>query len=442
MTTHTPIGAGETKELFAPLARFANILVAVSGGPDSLALLTLLAQWRAGKGRDAPLMTVATVDHGLRADSAREAEGVARYAASLGLVHRTLVWTGDKPHTGIQHAARQARYGLLEVYAAELSVSGATAIATAHTRDDQAETLVMRLSRGAGVDGLSAIPAERPIRLGSSIALVRPLLDIPKSRLIATLQERGIAYVEDPANADQTFERVRVRELLRLLEDTGVSRQALATSARRIGEARAALDFAARQFQAGLSLALNDDIFCQFERAAFEQGPVALRHRVLSNLLDRFGGASKPARLSEIENMLNLLARTPQMRATLGGAVVSAGKRFVRIWRESGRIGAPLLTLTPGSGALWDQRFWVASAAGAQCAVDVRPLGAACGNVLKSWKLSPGHPARSIEALPSFWTAGTLLAVPTLNGRGCLPNGFETPIFSALPARSDGYVSE
>ena len=432
------IGIDDADELFASLARFSNIVVAVSGGPDSLALLTLLAEWRARLGSGAPAISVATVDHGLRAASTSEAEYVARYAASLGLAHRTLVWRGDKPATGIPQAARTARYGLLEAYAATLSKPGFTAIATAHTRDDQAETFVMRLARGAGVDGLAAMQAERPVNDGSLITLVRPLLAISKSRLTAALQERGVAFLDDPTNSDRAFERVRVRELLQALDASGVSARALATSARRMGEARAALDYASQQFETTLALSLNDDIFCQFDRAAFEQGPVVLRQRVLKRLLDRFGGASKPAQLSEIEDMANRLARAPRMRAALGGAVVSAGTRFVRIWREHGRIGAPNLTLAAGSGALWDQRFWVTVSANAPGAVDVRPLGVAGALSIKGEKRVLNSPTQAIEALPAFWTADTLLAVPSLNGLRCQLNCFETAVFAAVPARHVG----
>ena len=438
MIIKTAIGMDEASELFAPLARFANIVVAVSGGPDSLALLTLIAEWQARLGVCAPLISVATVDHGLRAGSAREAEFVARYAASLGLPHQTLLWSGDKPTTGIPQAARDARYQLLGAYAATLPGPGVTAIATAHTRDDQAETFVMRLARGAGVDGLAAMQFERPVSAGSLIALVRPLLAIAKSRLIATLQERGIAYTDDPTNADRAFERVRARALLQTLEKDGITTQALGTSARRMGEARAALDYATQQFETALALSLNDDIFCQFDRTAFEQGPVALRQRVLSRLLNRFGGASKPAQLSEIEDMAKLLQRAPRMRATLGGAVVSAGTRFVRIWREGGRIGTPNLTLVPGSGALWDQRFWVSVSADAPDAVDVRPLGAAGALAIKGEKQALNSPARAVEALPSFWVADNLLAVPSLIRFRCRLKGFETATFAAVPARHVG----
>ena len=448
MSTHTAVGIEDADELFASLARFSNIVVAVSGGPDSLALMILLAEWRARLGSAAPALSVATVDHGLRAASASEADYVSQYAASLGLSHRTLVWRGDKPAIGIPQAARTARYRLLAAHAATLSGTeppdpalrgpGLTAIATAHTRDDQAETLVMRLARGAGVDGLAAMPAERPVDDRSAITLVRPLLGISKSRLVATLHERGVAFLEDPTNTDRAFERVRVRELLQALEASGVSAQALATSARRMGEALTALDYAAQQFETALALSLNDDIFCQFDRAAFERGPVALRQRVLKRLLDRFGGASKPARLSEIEDLANRLARVPQMRAALGGAVVSAGTKFVRIWREHGRIGAPHLTLAPGSGALWDRRFWVAVSANAPGAVDVRPLGAAGALAIMREKRALNTPARAIAALPAFWAAGTLLAVPSLNGLSYQLDCFETAVFSAVPVTPAG----
>ena len=177
-----PISAQDAKELFAASKAVPAIVLAVSGGPDSIALMWLMARWRRGLS-SGPRLVAVTVDHGLRPEAAGEARDVKRLAKALDLPHRTVRWTGDKPRTGVPAAARAARYRLL---AEAARTCGATHIFTAHTRDDQAETLLMRLLRGSGIAGLSAMTRES-VRNG--MVLARPLLDVPKSRLIATLNK-------------------------------------------------------------------------------------------------------------------------------------------------------------------------------------------------------------------------------------------------------------
>src|SRR5438046_7839158 len=153
---HAPISVQQAKDLFAHWKAAPALVLAVSGGPDSLALMWLAARWRHALSRGPRLLAV-TVDHGLRAEAAREAREVKRLARSLGLSHRTMRWTGAKPKSGLPAAARTARYCLLARAARE---SGATHILTAHTRDDQAETVLMRLLRGSGIAGLGAMARE------------------------------------------------------------------------------------------------------------------------------------------------------------------------------------------------------------------------------------------------------------------------------------------
>src|SRR6476659_5583264 len=192
---NAPISAQDAKRLFAPWKGAPALVLAVSGGPDSLALMWLAARWRRALPRGPRLIAV-TVDHGLRPEAAREARDVKRLAASLDLPHRTLRWTGAKPKTGLPAAAREARYRLL---AQAASRSGATHILTAHTRDDQAETLLMRMLRGSGIAGLAAMARETE---REGVWLARPLLEISKSQLIATLIKAKIAFADDPTNRD------------------------------------------------------------------------------------------------------------------------------------------------------------------------------------------------------------------------------------------------
>src|ERR1700675_120844 len=190
---HLPISAQDAKDLFADWKAAPAIVLAISGGPDSVALMWLMARWRRAFTRGPRLIAV-TVDHGLRTEAAREARDVKRLAKSLDLPHQTLRWTGPKPRTGLPAAARAARYRLLAQAARK---HGATHVLNAHTRDDQAETLLMRMVRGSGIAGLAAMARESE---REGVVLARPFLNVSKSRLIATLAKADIGYADDPTN--------------------------------------------------------------------------------------------------------------------------------------------------------------------------------------------------------------------------------------------------
>ena len=188
------------------------LAVAVSGGPDSLCLTLLAHDWAAARGGE---VIGLTVDHGLRPGSAAEASRVGEWLGGRGIRHQILNWRGGKPDTGIQEAARRARYQLLNQWVRE---HGCLHLLLAHTRDDQAETFVMRLGRGSGLRGLAAMPA---VSYGADARLLRPLLGIRKSRLTAALRDTGQHWIDDPSNGDIRFERVRTRGFLARLENGG-----------------------------------------------------------------------------------------------------------------------------------------------------------------------------------------------------------------------------
>lgn len=206
--------------------------VAVSGGPDSLALLLLAAAARPGQ------VEAATVDHGLRPESRGEAELVASLCHEIGVPHSilSLEWT-TAPNRNLQARAREGRYRLLGDWAAG---RGLPAVATAHHLDDQAETLLMRLARGAGIGGLGATRASRPLVDG--VELVRPLLGWRKSELAALVVGAGVTAVDDPSNRDPRHDRVRMREWLKRADWADPER--LAASAAWLNEADEALDWA------------------------------------------------------------------------------------------------------------------------------------------------------------------------------------------------------
>jgi tRNA(Ile)-lysidine synthase len=227
-----PISEDEAAALFGALAECPALVVAVSGGPDSTALLWLTARWRS-RLTQGPTLVAVTVDHGLRPESASEVRAVKRLAKKLNVDHQTVRWTGRKPATGIQEAAREARYRLLSEAARK---AGAGHILTAHTLDDQAETVLFRMARGSGVSGLAGMgfTAGVPAVEGRDIVLVRPLLLVSKARLIATLKAAKLAYSVDPSNADPRFARPRLRALLPALAREGLTAERLGRLARRV----------------------------------------------------------------------------------------------------------------------------------------------------------------------------------------------------------------
>jgi tRNA(Ile)-lysidine synthase len=320
---NSPISVQDAKRLFADWRAAPAIVLAVSGGPDSIALMWLAARWRRTLTRG-PRLVAITVDHGLRPEAAREAREVKRLARTLDLSHRTVRWTGAKPKTGVPAAARSARYRLLAQAARS---SGATHIFTAHTRDDQAETLLMRLMRGSGIAGLAAM-ARQSERDG--VLLARPFLHVSKARLIATLKKAKLGFADDPTNRDPTFTRPRIRAMMPVLAAEGGDARSLARLASRLGRANAAVevmvDGAARY------LALRDrEASPGFDAKAFSAMPEEIRLRLLLRAIDRFGHEG-PAELGKVETLLAALnrmlaektrGRQPRLKQTLAGALVT-----------------------------------------------------------------------------------------------------------------------
>ena len=333
---HDPISAKDAKGLFADWKAAPALLLAVSGGPDSIALMWLAARWRRALARG-PRLVAVTVDHGLRKEAAAEAREVRRLARTLEVEHRTLRWTGEKPKTGLPAAARSARYRLLAKAARDF---GATHILTAHTRDDQAETLLMRMLRGSGIAGLAAMArvSER-----EGVLLARPLLQVPKSRLIATLDKARLGFADDPTNRDANFTRPRLRALMPALAAEGGDIRNLARLAARLARANAAVEVLADGAERFLALSgsaaqRQESDGRVFDSAAFAGLPEEIRLRLLKRAIDRFGHEG-PAELGKVEVLLGELdlmwteyanarrGRGAQGRAglkrTLAGALIS-----------------------------------------------------------------------------------------------------------------------
>jgi len=359
---HSPISAQDAKRLFADWKAAPAIVLAVSGGPDSIALMWLAARWRRTLAHGPRLIAV-TVDHGLRAEAAGEARDVKRLARTLDLTHRTMRWTGEKPKTGLPAAARTARYRLLAQAARAI---GATHILTAHTRDDQAETVLMRLLRGSGIGGLAAMARETE---RDGVLLARPFLHVSKSQLVATLRKAKIGFADDPTNRDTNFTRPRLREIMPVLAAEGGDARNLARLASRLARANQAVEvlvdgaerylalrdreapragFDANAFDANAfdASAFDASTFeastfeaSTFEARAFAAMPEEIRLRLLKRAIDRCGHEG-PAELGKVEALLAALdqagakkGKEPRQRLkqTLAGALVSLTDGRIRV---------------------------------------------------------------------------------------------------------------
>jgi tRNA(Ile)-lysidine synthase len=349
--------------LFAALEAEPALVLAVSGGPDSTALLYLMARWRVSR-QGAPRLIAVSIDHGLRPEARHETAAVKRLCEKLGVEHRTMRWSGAKPLTGIQEAARVARYRLLRVAAHRAK---ARCVLTAHTLDDQAETVLFRIARGSGLAGICGMARSVPIdhlatgfgkptdavhsardreeaSQSRRIVLVRPLLEVPKARLIATLREARIAYAEDPSNADPRFARSRLRRLMPALADEGLTPRCLVRLARRVRRSEAAheavVDWAARRL--GLTadtrrLALNSADWGQF--------PTEIALRLLGRAIGTIG-TEGPVEFGKLEALgealeVALVRGVPRFRRTLAGAMVSLQKDCIVIDQAPARRSRP-----------------------------------------------------------------------------------------------------
>lgn len=270
--------------------------LAVSGGPDSLALLLLAREIRP--------VRAATVDHGLRPESRDEAGQVAAICAGLGVPHDILA---VRVEGSVQAGARDARYRALGDWCAS---NGLAWLATAHHADDQAETLLMRLARGAGLSGLAGVRRSRPLR--PAVTLIRPLLDWRKAELEELVRNAGLIAAQDPSNADPAYDRTAARALLAAAPWLGPTR--LAHSAANLAEAEAALDWAAER------------LFAQRADGA-TLDPADVPPELLRRLVLRmFASFDKTPRGPDLARLIAALRSG--RAATLGGIKAVPGKRW------------------------------------------------------------------------------------------------------------------
>ena len=418
----------------APLGPFEprpRLAVAVSGGPDSMALCLLADRWARARGG-----TVAglTVDHRLRPESTAEARQVRRWLDAHAIAHRTLRWTGARPQAGIQEAARAARLALLTGWCRR---AGVLHLLLGHQREDQAETALQRLVHGSGIDGLAAMA---PVRLalepaGGGVRLLRPLLTVPREALLATLALTNQPWIEDRTNRDERHARPRLAAALARLEAEGLSAARLARAAGRAADDRAALDRLCTDLLAACARPSAAG-YVTLDLDALRHAPPALALRALSCALTTVSGAPHPPRRDRLERLAGRLLGDDGRAATLGGCRVVPQRSALLVCREP-RAASQVLALAPGESALWDRRFLVSLGRGAgpgpylvrwlgtDGLARARAMARAAGAPLRTEHVPP--PAR--PALPALFDLDGPLAAPHLE-------------FKREPCREDADVAQ
>lgn len=346
----TPLDAVAFSRLMAVFAPFEDqpkIAVAVSGGADSMALTLLANEWCRSNGGK---LTAITVDHGLRADAAQEAIRVGELLWQHGIAHRVLRWDGAKPQSGIQEAARKARYELLDRALGEM---GILHLLIAHHRDDQQETLVMRQKRDSGVIGLAGMTARRYLR---NARVLRPLLPVAKADLMATLRARAQQWIEDPSNRNPRFERVRIRHSPMMGDEKKATVQSGAAE-RQMVESRIAGLLASTVQIANCGIARVDYATWQ----DIDADEIIARY-ALGQVVRVVGGENYMPAQGALTAVLSHLNDRQDARVSLGGCVLHRRSDSMLVYREIGRMDvAPVridvALMREGCGQCWDNRF-------------------------------------------------------------------------------------
>ena len=398
-------------DMVGPFEPRPQIAVAVSGGPDSLALALLADAWAGARQGSAVALTV---DHGLRPESAAEAGQVGRWVSARGMTHHVLRWREAKPASGIQAAAREARYRLLGEWCRR---HGVVHLLTAHHMEDQAETFVLRLERGSGMAGLACMAA---ISETPWLRLLRPLLTVPRGRLRACLEAWDQPWIEDPSNTDSAFARARIRGAMPALADAGLEPLGIAGATRRLGRSRAVLERRTARLLARCA-AIFPAGYCRLDGAMLASAPEDIGLQALSNVVTCIGGQPYPPRVERLTRLYRSIAEGRLSRTrTLGGCLISPRRGEILVTRESARGDHPEASL--GSGETrWDRRFRVIPHRDAAAAAGPQRVVSALGR--DGWREIAEHrpdlrstliPGPARPRLPAIREENRVIAVPHL----------------------------
>ena len=387
-----PVGSDDAGLLAHVAATFdgysGEVGVAVSGGSDSVALLHVMVAAGAR-------VSAVTVNHDLRAEAADEARFVAGLCAGLGVPHSVLVWDHGGPKGNLPDAARRARYGLIAGWAL---ARGIARVMLGHTADDQAETVLMGLARGAGLDGLCGMRAWWD---QGAVRFERPLLDVTRAELRGYLGRAGVAWVDDPTNEDTQYQRVRARKAMVVLRPLGISIEGLGDVARNLAAAKAALVASVAEAAARIGQERCGALI--FQRDGFLALEVDLRRRLLIAALRWVSTAEYSPRA---EAILRVQAAISEGRdATLWGCRIRVLETQIWIVREPRAVAG----LVAPPDQLWDGRWQVEGPIDA--GLEVRALTAAGLRACKDWRAA-GHSRDALLVSPAIWRGDVLISAP------------------------------
>lgn len=370
----------------------AKLGVAVSGGGDSVALLHLLADWTRDGGAE---LHVVTVDHGLRAEAAAEAAGVAALCRTLGVSHDTLRWRGWDGKGNLMDAARRARMRLIADWA---RARGIEAVALGHTMDDQAETFLMRLARGSGVDGLAAMARRR---MSDGITWERPLIDMRRQELRRYLAARGAIWVDDPTNEDVQFDRIKMRKALAVLKPLGITHDRIADTVALMSMARKVLQGAAARVAETFGSETAGSVVVAKHPLAME--PHETQVRFVAEAIRWVSSTDYRPRLNQLTEAYADV--TLRRKRTLSGCILTSDATHIRITREPRAVA----NLASRSDQPWDRRWHLSGPHAPD--LEIRALGAEGLRQVKDWRAT-GLSRDVLIVSPGIWRDKALVAAP------------------------------
>jgi tRNA(Ile)-lysidine synthase len=348
---------------FEPFEPAPWIAVAVSGGPDSLALTLLADRWARARGG---AVLALTIDHGLRPEAAAEARWVGEVLGNRGIAHQVLTWQGDRPDRVRQQHARTERYARLRAVCAE---AGVLHLALGHHAEDRAETVLLRVAADSDVDGLAGMAHQREM---PELRLLRPLLDCSKAALEATVAAYGLDWVRDPSNRNPGHRRVQLRGAMPALAASGLTPARVNAMAAALGTARQTLEAAQDRLLARAAW-LHPAGYAELDPAAFAAVHPAVGRRALGRVLLAVGGRIYPPRGVALGRLYGELADGLSAARTLGGCQVIPRRGRVLVVREWETVTPQ--PIAPGEAALFDGRVEVAAAAHAPAGLRLAPIG-------------------------------------------------------------------
>lgn len=424
-------------DLFSSFIGQGAVGLAVSGGGDSMALMHLFAEWRERFPLDNSRDVVFSVDHGVRDGAADEVKMVISCAETLGFTGVPLKLEGLDQGASLQERARDARY---EAIASEMKVMGLSCLLTAHTLDDQAETFLMRLRRGSGIDGLTSMFPQRELY---GVQIMRPLLSLNGQVLRELLKERGVSWVEDPSNENEDFERVEVRNLLKNLDADGRLSDMIGQTVCRLQRGRMALEDQALAFiKTHVTMHRIGVLQVKFEE--YLELPLDVQIRVLRRVLLAFGAEGRS--LSSLEGGAHHLASMGEEKFVLAGVMCERRMDgLLQFSRESGRAPFEIVEHDFGTDqrlVIWDHRIGVRVPDDFKGALQFRGFTKSeISQLAEKYKgLGQAYPRFAIarSLLPSVvgvWCDGQLLAVPQLES-------YDESLFVELFGDLDRYLDE